>query len=105
LVLSTHPFHERSAMKPMRAFGAIVMVATAVTSCTDAATSDSGSIPQTPAPFVLGPVDGHDLSGIEVDRVQVGHEAPDFTLTSLAGPTGDIGDPTAPSSSASCTTS
>jgi hypothetical protein len=74
-------------MKPMRAFGAIVMVATAVTSCTDAATSDSGSIPQTPAPVVLGPADGHDLSGIEVDRVQVGHEAPDFTLTSLAGPT------------------
>jgi hypothetical protein len=35
----------------------------------------------------LGPVDGHDLPGTELERVQVGHEAPDFTLTSLAGPT------------------
>ncbi len=38
------------------------------------------------AEIVLGPVDGHDLPGVDLDRVQVGESAPDFTLTSLAGP-------------------
>jgi hypothetical protein len=36
--------------------------------------------------LVLGPVDGHDLPGVDLDRVQVGQAAPDFTLASLAGP-------------------
>jgi len=35
---------------------------------------------------VLGPVDGHDLPSTDLDRVQVGDLAPDFTLASLAGP-------------------
>ena len=39
-----------------------------------------------PAEIVLGPVDGHDLPGVDLDRVQVGALAPDFSLTSLAGP-------------------
>ena len=39
-----------------------------------------------PAETVLGPVDGHDLPGVDLDRVQVGEPAPDFKLTSLAGP-------------------
>jgi hypothetical protein len=34
----------------------------------------------------LGPVDGHDLPPSDLDRVQVGDAAPDFTLVSLAGP-------------------
>ena len=37
--------------------------------------------------LVLGPVDGHDLPGVDLDRVQVGQMAPDFALESLAGPT------------------
>lgn len=36
--------------------------------------------------LVLGPADGHDLPGVDLDRVQVGQAAPDFTLASLAGP-------------------
>ena len=35
---------------------------------------------------VLGPAEGHDLPGVDLDRVQVGHTAPDFSLVSLAGP-------------------
>lgn len=34
----------------------------------------------------LGPVDGRDLPGTDLDRVQVGDLAPDFSLVSLAGP-------------------
>jgi cytochrome oxidase Cu insertion factor (SCO1/SenC/PrrC family) len=33
----------------------------------------------------LGPADGHDLPATDLDRVQAGDLAPDFTLTSLAG--------------------
>ncbi len=38
--------------------------------------------PDAPA---LGPADGRDLPGIDLDRIQVGDPAPDFTLTSFAG--------------------
>jgi len=34
----------------------------------------------------LGPADGRDLPGSDLDRVQAGQPAPDFTLASLAGP-------------------
>ncbi len=34
----------------------------------------------------LGPVDGLDLPPTDLDRVQAGDVAPDFRLTSLAGP-------------------
>ena len=44
------------------------------------------AVEQEPEEIVLGVVDGHDLPGVDLDRVQVGDEAPDFTLTSLAGP-------------------
>jgi len=40
-----------------------------------------------PTEVALGPVDGHDLPASDLDRVRVGHTAPDFSLTSLAGPT------------------
>lgn len=35
---------------------------------------------------VLGPADGQDLPGTDLERVAVGQMAPDFTLASLAGP-------------------
>ena len=38
------------------------------------------------APLVLGPVDGHDLPGVDLERIQTGQMAPDFTLESLGGP-------------------
>ena len=41
---------------------------------------------------MLGPVDGHDLPPVDLDRVQVGAEAPDFTLASLAGPNVTLSD-------------
>tara|TARA_B100001559_G_scaffold108720_1_gene91458 strand:+ start:47 stop:322 length:276 start_codon:yes stop_codon:yes gene_type:complete len=34
----------------------------------------------------LGPVDGFDLSGSDLERVQVGQLAPDFTLSALNQP-------------------
>jgi len=39
-----------------------------------------------PEELVLGPADGLDLPGVDLERVQVGQMAPDFTLESLAGP-------------------
>lgn len=41
---------------------------------------------------MLGPVDGHDLPGTDLDRVRVGDPAPDFTLASLAGPPVTLSD-------------
>lgn len=40
----------------------------------------------------LGPVDGHDLPGSDLDRVRVGDPAPDFSLRSLAGPAVTLSD-------------
>lgn len=34
---------------------------------------------------MLGPVDGHDLPAIDLERVVVGTEAPDFSLEALSG--------------------
>ena len=42
--------------------------------------------PDEPEVVVLGPADGLDLPAADLERVQVGQLAPDFTLTSLAGP-------------------
>ena len=44
------------------------------------------AVDQEPEEIVLGPADGHDLPGVDLDRVQVGDRAPDFTLTPLTGP-------------------
>ena len=41
---------------------------------------------------VLGPADGRDLPATDLDRVQVGDEAPDFSLVSLAGPVLTLSD-------------
>ena len=48
--------------------------------------AQSEAMSEEPAEVVLGPVDGLDLPGVELERVQVGQMAPDFTLASLAGP-------------------
>ena len=44
------------------------------------------------AEIVLGPKDGLDLDAVDLDRVQVGDAAPDFSLTSLAGPVVTLSD-------------
>ncbi|MBT8488309.1 MAG: redoxin domain-containing protein [Gemmatimonadetes bacterium] len=45
-----------------------------------------------PQETALGPTDGFDLSPTDLDRVQEGDNAPDFTLTSLAGPPVTLSD-------------
>lgn len=42
--------------------------------------------------IVLGPTDGHDLPGGDLERVQVGDLAPDFSLASLSGPVVTLSD-------------
>ena len=36
--------------------------------------------------MMLGPTDGHDLPSVDLERVQAGDLAPDFSAASLAGP-------------------
>lgn len=43
-------------------------------------------------PVVLGPADGRELPGVDLDRVQAGDVAPDFSLRSLAGPAVTLSD-------------
>lgn len=50
------------------------------------------AVEETEAEIVLGPKDGHDLGPIDLDRVQAGDMAPDFSLVSLAGPTVTLSD-------------
>jgi len=45
-------------------------------------TADQDSGPEAPA---FGPADGRELSGMDLERIQVGDEAPDFTLSSFSG--------------------
>ena len=40
----------------------------------------------------LGPADGGDLPGVDLERVQVGDMAPDFTLGSFDGPAVTLSD-------------
>ena len=54
----------------------------------DDAMTDAGAAEN----VVLGPVDGRDLPPADLDRVQTGDVAPDFTLTSLAGPPVTLSD-------------
>jgi hypothetical protein len=44
-----------------------------------------------PAPS-LGPADGRELPATDLDRVQAGDLAPDFTLASLGGPLVTLSD-------------
>jgi hypothetical protein len=58
----------------------------AAAACGPGGTAESPDGSGAAAMPTLGPVDGHDLPATDLDRVQVGHVAPDFTLASLAGP-------------------
>lgn len=44
------------------------------------------------APVQLGPVDGFDLAPTEIERVAVGTEAPDFSLTTMNDDTLTLSD-------------
>lgn len=58
---------------------------------TEAASEGAASDPMTEE-VSLGPTDGFDLPPVDLDRVQEGEMAPDFTLTSLAGPPVTLSD-------------
>lgn len=47
---------------------------------------------QEPEQVVLGPADGHELSPTDIERVEVGAEAPDFTLAALNQPPVTLSD-------------
>lgn len=68
-----------------------LLLASAIVACADQGDEDAGAPADAPDAdpvegVVLGPADGHELPPSDLDRVQVGDAAPDFTLTSLAGP-------------------
>jgi len=70
----------------MRRLGiALVLGTLGVVAC---AAPDDAEPPMTqePSEVVLGPVDGHELSPTDIERVEVGATAPDFTLAALDGP-------------------
>jgi hypothetical protein len=58
--------------------------------CGGDATEDSAQ--DTSEGTVLGPKDGHDLPGTDLERVQVGDLAPDFSLASLTEPVITLSD-------------
>jgi hypothetical protein len=68
---------------------ALLVGVVSVTGCRD---SEDGAVEQEPEAVVLGPADGRDLPGVDLERVQVGDVAPDFTLVSLAGPPVTLSD-------------
>jgi hypothetical protein len=59
------------------------VVALGLTACASEDQAVSGE-PE-PREVVLGPADGHDLPGTDLDRVAVGDVAPDFGAMTLAG--------------------
>ena len=86
----------------LRATTILLLAAAALAGCAtqeDAATDATSAADATPGDEVaprdevaLGPVDGFDLPPTDLDRVQEGDVAPDFTLTSLAGPPVTLSD-------------
>lgn len=74
-----------------RKFVTLTLAAAAACAPQDQASEDAVPDP-TSEEVVLGPTDGFDLSATDLDRVQVGDHAPDFTLTSLAGPPVTLSD-------------
>ena len=67
----------------VRRLGVAVLAGAVLGACAaDSPDAPSEDRPSAPA---LGPAEGRDLPGIDLDRIQVGDPAPDFTLTSFAG--------------------
>lgn len=70
----------------MKQIGAMVLGVAALVVLGGCATGDSADEPEPEVEqIVLGPVDGHDLSPTDLERVTAGDLAPDFTAMSLAG--------------------
>lgn len=60
-----------------------------MTACTGAETTENAAEQED---TMLGPVDGHELSAMDLDRVKDGDLAPDFSLESYAGPVVTLSD-------------
>jgi len=71
-------------MRTTRAFSLLTFVGLlGLTACGSAETAaDAGEAED----IVLGPVDGHELPGTDLERIMDGQPAPDFSLESYAGP-------------------
>jgi hypothetical protein len=65
---------------------AITLLATAAFLVGCAAEDGADRAAERAASVALGPTDGRDLPGTDLDRVRAGDVAPDFSLVSLAGP-------------------
>ena len=77
-------------MRTVRAFVLLVFTGLlGMTACGDVETEVDT---QEPEEIVLGPVDGHDLPGTDLERVMDGQQAPDFSLESYAGPVVTLSD-------------
>jgi AhpC/TSA family len=62
---------------------ALVMGVVGWTGCAAPEEAQDETMTSEPVAMMLGPVDGHDLPAIDLDRIQVGQMAPDFTLAAL----------------------
>ena len=71
-------------MRRMNAFALVGVVG--MMGCAGGEMAQDDMMEDTPEEIVFGPADGMDLPGIDLERVQAGQMAPDFTLASLAGP-------------------
>lgn len=66
-----------------------LFVAAMAVGCASQDDAGQGALPDD---VVLGPADGRELPGVDLERVQVGDPAPDFSLVSLAGPVVTLSD-------------
>lgn len=74
-----------------RTIATLTLAAVAACAPQDQAAEDAVADP-TAQEIALGPTDGFDLPPTDIERVQAGDIAPDFTLTSLAGPPVTLSD-------------
>ena len=70
-------------MSKMAAFALLGLIGTV--GCAEDELAQDHMMQEEPAKIVFGPVDGLNLPGVDLERVQKGQMSPDFTLASLAG--------------------
>lgn len=63
----------------------VLAVAAAFASCSPDSGNEAERTMEEPEEIVLGPADGHELSATDLERVEVGDPAPDFTLAAIDG--------------------
>lgn len=76
----------------MRRVGGLALMALVGMGCAGDGGARDDMVQEEPVDLVLGPADGHQMPGVDLDRIQEGQVAPDFTLASLAGPPVTLSD-------------